>query len=256
MHKRMDISCDDAITRYLSGSSIKQVAISCGCSSTTITRRLSDKDITKRPSGRVGVYKEMTTDLEGFIIGMMMGDSSFANARKRKLISTEHSIAQTGYLMWKFDKLSYIIGGKIYFRDRFDTRTNRTYHPIAYHSATHPAIDKMHREFFKTGTKQITSELLERITPEGIAVWYCDDGCLYRNPMRYTNQPTIATNAFDDDSRNLMMGMFKEKYGLIFKVNRSNGSIRMCNITGIQKFFALFGRFIPACMEYKKASVL
>lgn len=60
---------------------------------------------------QVKLYKEITPDLTGVIIGMLMGDSNFGSARKRRYIATEHSTKQEEYLMWKFNKLKDVIGG-------------------------------------------------------------------------------------------------------------------------------------------------
>jgi hypothetical protein len=223
-----------------------------GCSPTTIKRMLVKQNVEIRPSGRVGAYKNADADSIGFMIGMLLGDSCFVSARNHKHINTEHSLSQEKYLVWKINKTKDVFGeGRIYCRDRFDSRTNKMYHSVSHHSLTHPAIDWLYSEFFKGETKQVTVELLEKLTPEGIAIWFCDDGNLYRYPKGYLNQLTISTNAFDSDSRSLILNMFKEKYGLKFSVT-TQGAIRMCNMNGIRRFYTLFGNYIPQCMNYKK----
>lgn len=252
--RRKNIPCDDVIVRYLSGVSTGGIAREYNCSESAIRDRLIEQHIEMRHRGNKGVYKEMNADLVGFIIGMLLGDSCFGGRKtlKCKRIDTEHSMAQEKYLLWKFDKLKGVIGGQVYRRDRFDARTNKTHHFILHHSATHPVIDQLCVEFFADGTKQVTKELMEKLTPEGVAIWFCDDGCLYQNPKQYQTQLNIATNAFNDKSRHLILDMFEEKYGLEFRENKSNGSIRMSNKNGIRKFYDLFGKYIPQCMDYKK----
>lgn len=254
--RRKNIPCDDVIARYLSGVSMGGIAREYNCSITAIRGRLIEQNIEIRHKGKVGTYKEMNADLVGFIIGMLLGDSCFGGRKnikcKRKRIDTQHSMSQEKYLLWKFDKLKDVIGGQVYRSDKFDNRTNKTYHSISHHSATHPVIDQLHHEFFRSGTKQVTKELMEKLTPEGVAIWFCDDGCLYQNPKQYQTQLNIATQAFSDNSRHLILNMFEEKYGLKFRENKNNGSIRMCNKNGIRKFYDLFGKYIPQCMDYKK----
>lgn len=238
------------------GDSISTIANSYGLSSRKVRAELIENDVELRHQGKVGRYKKISNDLIGIMIGMLLGDSGFASSRKRKLMSTEHSLVQEEYLMWKYNKLKEYIGGQIYKRDRFDNRTHKIYQSITYNSATHPEIDRLYCEFFRDGTKQVTEEILEKLTSEGIAIWFCDDGNLYRYPKGYLNQITIATNSFDDTSLNLIIDMFDKKYGLKFGINKTNKSIRICNLMGIQKFYATFGSHIPGCMDYKKMVII
>jgi hypothetical protein len=258
MQQQLNLPCLKIKEQYLSGLSLKTISKMYNCSESAIRSRLIEMDVKMKPRGcSCGLYwdKEISSDLCGFLIGMGMGDTHFANSRKMKIMCTEHSQYQEEYLLWKYSKIKNVVGGHIYKRDRFDKRTNKIYHSISHHSNSHPIINELYSEFLKNGnTKQITNKLLDRLTPDGIAVWFCDDGCLYRYPKGYLNQLSIAVNSYDTYSRELIINMFKEKYNISFSENMKNGSMRLCNIQGIKKFYNHFGKYIPECMNYKKWS--
>lgn len=88
---------------------------------------------------------------------------------------------------------------------------------------------------------------MESLSPEAIAVWYCDDGNLYWTSD--TKQLTISTQSFSDAERQTIIGFFKDKFDLDFRSNQK--AIRLVSKTETERFLRLVKSFVPQCMRCK-----
>ena len=62
--------------------------------------------------------------------------------------------------------------------------------------------EKFYNSLYKNGTKSVTQEWLDKITPFVLAIWFMDDG---------SNCGTIATNCFTKEECFLIQKMVKIK---------------------------------------------
>jgi hypothetical protein len=136
---------------------------------------------------------------------------------------------------------------KFYTRDRYDKRTNKIYHSVSIHHMANPLFNQLHEEFYVNNIKTISAHILSQLTPEAIAIWYCDDGSLYMN--KDTKILTLHTQGFDTNSLNITIGYFYDKFNIEFKEQR--GDLRLTSLRKIEKFMSAFGVHIPQCMSYK-----
>ena len=103
---------------------------------------------------------------------------------------------------------------------------------------------------FYNPKKQITIDILNKLTDLSLAIWYCDDGWYYRNLKYSTNQIGLATNGFSEESVKLIINWFKDKYNLNFKMVK-NKSIRVTSKSQCDRFLSIIRSYIPSCMNYK-----
>lgn len=179
------------------------------------------------------------------LLGSILGDMTIEKLRgKRKTTnySEEHSLKQEEYLLWKVALIG--IPYKIYRRERIDKRTNKTYYSITVKSSGVDLLE--YRKLFYNPDKQVTREILDLLDPQAIAVWFCDDGCMYYNGNNC--HLTISTDSFNNNLE--IIKYFKEKWDLNFKICQKK-RIRLVSKKECEKFFNLFGKEIPKCMEYK-----
>lgn len=177
------------------------------------------------------------------LLGSLMGDSCISKQGNTYFLSIEHSLKQEEYIRWKADRLKI---SNLYPRNRIDKRTGKINSSIQMRKGSKEF--KPFYEAFYTPKKQISREILEELTPEAIAVWYCDDGNVYYNGNNC--HITLCTNGFSDKSRITIMNWFRHTFGIKFK-QTTQGAIRLTSIKECEKFMQLIEGYMPLCMRYK-----
>ncbi len=237
------------ISRYIEGSSIWEIAKKYHRSEYTISQLLKSANVTIRPCGKVGAYPKLTLREKSIIVGTLLGDGHFNCPRKTPSLGITHGGKQKEYMYWKV-KILKKIGGGIYYRKRYDKRTKKYYEGYSFYSKSHPFFKYLYKQFYSSGLKQPNQEILNILTNEGVAIWYCDDGSLYIN-KRTGYHLVLGINAFNNQKE--IINWFKDKYGLNFKINQKR--IRVTGKSQIKLFMDLFGKYIPKCMGYKKVKL-
>jgi hypothetical protein len=186
------------------------------------------------------------------IYGTLLGDAyiqKLSPQGKTRDLRYTHSTKQKEYSLYKAVEIklpfSYVE------RNRYDKRTTKTYSSIEIRHKSNHIFNDIHDMFYDGTKKIITEHMLNLLTPESIAIWYCDDGNLYQNPKQYTNHLSFATNCFSNNELNLMKEYFNSKWNIDFSITSQN-TLRIAKISQIRQFMELFGNYIPDCMRYKK----
>lgn len=196
--------------------------------------------------GKRGRLDQVLPDLSEYqsqiLIGSLLGDGHlFTRTEGSAGFSEGHAWEQREYTQWKHDQLGDFSlglypGGKKtsskYFKS-LSVRTHTCTHLWPYYEMFYPAPERI-RVFPK--------ELPQLITPVALAVWYMDDGSLYR---RF--HPRISFGLCDTSLRRALkgMGLHPVKYGEDGNVNihfRPEDS---------ETFFELISPHVPECMRYK-----
>lgn len=238
------------LTTYLNGNSLIETAKLNNCSVATVARFFNKNNIKCR-KGRPEKtkYVKLSGRTKSIIIGGLLGDSYFIKDRNKKGIGITHSLKQKDYLLYKKELLGKL-GCRIYFSKRFDKRTNRIYESVVLHTKSHPYIKDVFNKMFVKSKKDAPLEIINLLTPEAIAIWYCDDGCLYINRKNYVRDLSIATQQFPEETIFNIIEYFKMKYNIHFNKSKQN-TIRINNKENIVRFIELIKQFVPKCMEYK-----
>lgn len=184
------------------------------------------------------------------LLGTLLGDAyipKLFNTEKSYGLGIDHSAVQEKYLRWKCEQIN--LPHKLYKRNRFDKRTQKTYSSVAAHFNRSTMFFLLRTLLYPNGKKRLTADILNQLSPQAIAIWYCDDGCLYTNKKHHLTQLTFALDNFSRRERKLVIDTFKKRYGLVFQENE--GRIRLTNLKSIRYFFRVIGPYIPECMRYK-----
>lgn len=199
---------------------------------------------------------------------MILGDGYLHTTKNPKSeyvgLKLEHSTAQVDYLKYKADILLSIFGGKtpsIYFRDRLDKRTNRTYKSCAtYKSNSYLKILK--GWIYKNGVKTYSNEVLNMLTPEGIALWYMDDGgkgsvYISKKTGKISSCVSYLCTDCSFEQATLLKEYFLSKWGIEFKLyNIRKDQYRLAaNTANSKKLVSLVRPYIIPSMQYKISHV-
>src|SRR5258708_9904253 len=115
-------------------------------------------------------------DINGALIGMLLGDACIANPNSNPYLTVEHGSKQIPYLLWKKDLFRSFLGGSVYPKDK---------NGLTWQSEHTPKLRYLYQDFYKfpyvgaaRREKKVDIHLLNRLTLLGLALWICDDGSL------------------------------------------------------------------------------
>lgn len=194
---------------------------------------------------------------DNIIIGSLLGDGSLARyGRSKESHYREHGcIAQSDYRKWKAKILN-----SLHFNYHENTST------AGIKSPSNVLFSKYHQIFYDKGRKQISHEIMKRLThPIGLLCLYLDDGSLVidryirNNTIHLFPRITIYSQSFTEQENLLLRDHFYTQFNISFilkKRNDGHGIVLQCNYRDdIIRFLDLFMPYssdkLLFCMRYK-----
>lgn len=203
---------------------------------------------------------------KSLLIALVLGDGCIVKQTKYYPKSTRnyfnfevtHSYKQKEYIEWKAEICRKLTGKKCLVKEKKVKKrvvNGRELSELTAYRFT--CSDKyfrvLHHWLYPSGRKVIGSKYLNYLTPEGLAIWYMDDGSTYIDKERpnvftceiYTHTPKDETEAIID--------YFKSKWDIEFHLHKKHNNqwtIR-CYTVNAAKFISLIRPFVPHCMDYK-----
>lgn len=213
----------------------------------------------------------MKVETRGILIGMGLGDAHI-NVRYRmhnKLypyVSSEmrilHSIHQLDYCQHKAGLVRQHLGGN--FSVTFGMHgPDKKYRYCAF-SVSNPYFRQIKQWLYVGKVKTFSRHALDMLTPEGIAIWYMDDGSAQYNRNKEgwisSVSTSIATMCSHDEAI-IIQNFFKEEYGILFNLRfdkrRPDGKqwFVEANTNNSKEFVGLIQPYVIPSMLYKIAHV-
>lgn len=174
----------------------------------------------------------MTNEDLGAIVGMVFGDG-YLNVRTclsrgkypyvMSVIRIVHSISQLDYCEHKAARLRGIFGGKCTVAQYLHSPPS--FHGKAYRmcgfTCSSPVFRDIKPLLYPDGKKTFTPKALDKLTPEGIAYWYMDDGTAHVNINKdgwiSSVGTTIATYCTELEAK-CICDYFLANHGVAFRV--------------------------------------
>ena len=189
------------------------------------------------------------------IIGALLGD---AHIRDTGLMYIGHSVHQKEYVLFKmamFKKYK----PKYFERDVY--LDGKKFVQVGFYTKVSNLFKTARNVMYPNGVKTVRRKDLNKLTPEGIAIWYCDDGGLSAQKSRDGRITSycsyLNTQSFGLDGTQTVVDYFAEVYGLSATINKNKGSYRVrFNWAETVKLMYLIGKHIPDCMGYKNLEVM
>jgi hypothetical protein len=188
----------------------------------------------------------------GVLLGMCMGDCHLTPAKHgNSKMYIEHSASQLEYLTYKRDRVAEILKSepmRIVHKRRKDGRES------CFFMKSHPIFTHLRDILYPHGKQFLgTQEALDLIPPEGLAIFYMDDGSLTRPEGKPVKQITLYTCISERENK-AIINWINQVTGALFKQYRLSK-------TGLYQMYATprnLGRFLEIidpykipCMEYK-----
>ena len=189
----------------------------------------------------------MTENERVLCLAMVLGDGHVK--KNNPELSMSHGSKQEPYIRWKAEILSKATNKKVKV-----TRVVGEY--VGYRlQVTHPVFKELRAECYtEEGNPIINKAQLETLSPEAIAIWYMDDGCLCakkRGGKIHSYELSISTYC-DEISAQNVVDYFKDHWGITFTIKRNKGlhSVR-CGLINAKKFLEIVKPYIIESLMYK-----
>lgn len=209
----------------------------------------------------------------GLIVGMVLGDAHVSVRRRLKPDGTRyeaessemrvlHSTKQRDYCEHKCALLNWALNRHAVVHDVKNGPDGR--YKASQFSISHPYFKQVKGWAYPGGVKTITTRLLEMLTPEGIALWYMDDGSARVNVNKDGWIKSVATDIATycpEEEANIARDYFAKEYGVVFNVRcrtqspRESAFYLQANTEASRDFVRVIDPFIIPSMRYKVAHV-
>jgi hypothetical protein len=186
-------------------------------------------------------------EARGVIVGMLLGDGG----RSRRNFYIGHSSKQRDYALFKARLLETITRKPVNVREY---RTKDGFDTIRVEPRICSLTRVMTKKAYPLGKRKVTKELLELLTPQGIAIWFMDDGSSSfkkRNGKIHAVETTLNTYCSEEENE-IIVKYFKDLWGFQWGFNRSKGKIRLrMGTKEARRFFGFLEPYILDSMCYK-----
>jgi len=210
---------------------------------------------------RMNTEVPLTQRQKDILYGSMMGD---AKKQSPSSVSFGHSEQQKDYLFWKHKNFENIASEKSFkCTTSIDKRSERENKKWGFYTYANTDVEKCIMEFYKSGEKEVNEEILEKLTPLSIAIWFCDDGKMsfsYRSKTikNYNSNPycCLCTESFSKQSCELIAKWFETQYNIKTYLKEKPLSNKMgyrinIDCENTSKFITLIKNYIPSMFNYK-----
>lgn len=224
------------------GKTDSEIAKILNCSKDGVYSTRIRENITRRNYNE-SVPITLTEKQKEFIVGCVLGDGNISKINKNAVFVCEHGLKQEEYLKHKLDICNSL---KPYYKHNIrntpDKRNGNIYQSHLIRLNANSELNWFYNEFYNTGKKEITENLLRYYTPFAIAIHYMDDG--FKNEYTYN----ICTNNFSIDSIYLL-----QKKLLEYDIETVVRKTKTLYIKSISKnnFTNLIKPYIIESMKYK-----
>lgn len=196
----------------------------------------------------------MRKEEKAILIAMVIGDGHLSKCPMSKSVSIhlQHSIKQKDYFLWKVSLLEKILGGK---KNKIVEFNNNGCPGIRW-SKSSKYFRVIKKRLYNNKTKVIKRTLLNKLDLQGIAIWWMDDGSMYKkfNPVtkKVKALEGILSTYITLEENQIICDFFKEKYDITFNIVKSKNSYRLrINTNNCKKLQSLLEPYIHPSLSYK-----
>lgn len=196
------------------------------------------RDLSKELFIRKNIVRVLSDRQMAILTGSLLGDGYIHPLGK---ICFEQSEQQKSYLLWKYEELKDFAYPKIAKVSRIDKRNDHTSN--SYRFFLKQYFRSWRQVWYPKDIKTIPDNIGQWFTPLSLAVWYMDDGHLFKG-----KQALIASECFTREDLLKMTNIF-HSWGIEVELRTNN---RMWILqSSVNNFMKLISPYIVDSMKYK-----
>ena len=199
-----------------------------------------------------------------YLLGTVLGDGHLQKQGNsgRAVLVFNHSAKQLEYVLWKMQMLQPVVGGfgiRLYRRPYKYNGWKTLTHVRAW-TLGNKYLGHTFNDFYfeRDGRryKEIHLNVLRRLTPESLAMWYLDDGSVGRynddgNKSGLVHTVSIAVCGYTDEERESICKLLMDQWKLSFH-QTTKKTIR-AGVVDANKFLSIIRPYACPSMAYKFA---
>ena len=208
----------------------------------------------------------MKVETRGLLVGMTLGDAYIGHRARgpnyqESWIKIKHSIAQVDFCAHKLDLVQK--GLHAGFKAKlgfYDAKVQGKTYKQCQFQISHPYFQQLREWAYPNGKFRVTRRLLDMLTPEGVAIWYMDDGSarvnINKGGVVSSCSTDIAMCKSEEEAR-IACDYFAEEYGITFtpfKAGVRSPETAWCirtNTAGSHEFAGVIAPYVIPSMLYK-----
>lgn len=149
---------------------------------------------------------QITSEMEQVIYGSVLGDGHLEVPPPGSVnwgLGIKHSLSQQGYALFKAALLGPLVSKVDYPTERVRVRTVR-----------HPYLTTLAEEVIRENRKSVPARILSQLGPQGLAIWYLDDGNILWNRNHTNPILRLSTCAFTQEENEALRQMLRERFSV------------------------------------------
>jgi hypothetical protein len=250
--KKAEISKEKLIELYVQKNMTTfEIGEIYGVNRSTISNYLKIFGIDTNPSQRkYKILKEtpLTQEQKDLIVGSTLGDGSIILSGRKitPYFKIAHCEKQKDYLYWKKEILGNLVNN---VSKNIDKRGNSIMY--GFHTISHKDLNPIRKMFYENNKKVITENIIDYISPLGLAAWFMDDGSKTRS-----NNYRLSTDGFSEAENYILKEMLEKKFGVLVKVCEYTRHDKKFYYLSINKENSIkmtqeIKPYVVDCMKYK-----
>lgn len=182
------------------------------------------------------------------IVAMAIGDG---HVDKNGTITVFHSEKQKDYVEYKFNLVKNLCT-----TNQLVPKESNGTKQYGFRIRASKFTKTLRKVLYPNGTKTISRKILNRLNPQGLAIWWMDDGSCSNIAYEPTNKPrtsisTLSTCVSREENQ-VIIDYFLEKYGVKFGQRKmKNHYALVCRMKEGRKLKNIIGSFVIESMKYK-----
>ena len=180
------------------------------------------------------------------IVGGLLGDTwlGFMKNSAHASGSFTHKLEHLEYVQYKQSLLKSRCS-EVKIHNKFDSRSNRHYQQAFCKIAASPILDEIQQKFYQNKIKIVPKDLIDKLSPLGIAIWFMDDG------TSTTAGLSFAVNCFTKEDIEILKDMLYNKFGIESTIQINQNKTLYIKHSSQQDFIKLIKPYVCDCMKYK-----
>ncbi len=251
-NRKFSITKEEAEKLLEEGKTFPEISEKMGCSIVVAKRRFKDLGLCQEQK-QTSPYEyydvELSEKQKQMVMGSLLGDGTIT---KSGAYSCSHSIKQKEYFYHKM-KILYNLHSNCSQRyaHNYEWLKKET-ESLHFTTGCNKYLYELRNIYYPKGKKIFPYEYLrDNMTEEGLAYWYCDDGCLAKS--RGINA-RIYTYGYSYEEQKLVSKFLQEKFGIDssidFRKSRGDYYIRL-KVNETISFLDLVRPHVVPSMRYK-----